>query len=679
MRQAARHHMLKDKTETEEDSNMDPSPDSENRSLNILMLVDSLGIGGTETHVLGIASALLGRKHKIIIGTSGGPMTARYQQAGLEVVHMPFQTDNPLYTNYTALLSQTRELVRERSIDLIHAHQIAGLKVAAQVSQELLVPLVLTVHGMFYPRRRLQSLIDSCAHVIAVSPPAAAWVRRHLGYPAKQLSVIPNGIDIKHFRPGDAPDFRRELGVAENEPLVTLCSRIAWGKTRVIEDTMSAVEELNGENGVHLALVGSGPDSPFVHAMANMINHRHGRDIIHFTGALLDPVDAYRAADVVIGTARVALEAMSVGKPVIAAGNSGYFGPVTPENFAQGWEVYFGDHDFLSLPSKTQFQRDIRELLRKGKTTEQETLRRLVAAHFRLDTVAAAIEELYYQVLDGQVEAKVAEIKGAAPKIQPQPAPAPAAKPQLPAADSEPKHQDSPLVSVVIPTFNRAEFLDQCLESVFAQTYRPLEVLVMDDHSQDQTEAVMAKWAEQAERTQGLTLVHYRLPRNLGFAKAVTIGYMLAQGEFIANHDSDDISHPERLTQQVQFLRLNPDYSLVGTNYEIFSDDFNDRKKAFLVRYDNNIVSCYRSGNHCVCFGSLVMRRQVVDRLGGLSSFLKGAEDYEYVARAIVQGFNVQNLRTPLYYYREHGEQRSREFYGMRSAISSHAREGAGS
>lgn len=658
---------------------MDPSPDRERKPLNILMFVDSLGIGGTETHVLGIASTLLGRGHRIIIGTSGGPMAARYKQAGLEVVHMPFQTDNPLYTNYTALLNQTRELVRDRSIDLIHAHQIAGLKVAAQVSQELLIPLVLTVHGMFYPRRQLQSLIDSCAHVIAVSPPAAAWVKRHLGYPAKQLSVIPNGIDIKHFKPGDAPEFRRELGVAEHEPLVTLCSRIAWGKTRVIEDAMSAVEELHGEEKVHLALVGSGPDSPFVHAMANMINHRLGRDVIHLTGALLDPVDAYRAADIVIGTARVALEAMSAGKPVIAAGNSGYFGPVTPENFAQGWDVYFGDHDFITLPSKTQIKQDIQVLLRRGKSTEQETLRRLVAAHFRLETVAAVIEELYYEVLGGQAEAKVLDIQGTASKTQLQPAHPAAAEPPLPAASPEPEPQEgSPLVSVVIPTFNRAEFLDQCLASIFAQTYRPLEVLVIDDHSQDQTDKVMSKWAEQAKKTQGLTLIHYRLPRNLGFAKAVTIGYMLAQGEFIANQDSDDISHPERLTQQVQFLRLNPDFSLVGTNYEIFSDDFSDRKKAFLVRYDNSIVGCYRAGNHCVCFGSLLMRRQVVERLGGLTSFLKGAEDYEYVARAIVQGFNVQNLRTPLYYYREHSEQRSREFYGMRSAIFSHASEEEG-
>lgn len=142
------------------------------------------------------------------------------------------------------------------------------------------------------------------------------------------------------------------------------------------------------------------------------------------------------------GTARVALEAMSAGKPVIAAGNSGYFGPVTPENFAQGWDVYFGDHDFITLPSKTQIKQDIQVLLRRGKSTEQETLRRLVAAHFRLETVAAVIEELYYEVLGGQAEAKVLDIQGTASKTQLQPAHPAAAEPPLPAASPEPEPQE---------------------------------------------------------------------------------------------------------------------------------------------------------------------------------------------------------------------------------------------
>ena len=80
------------------------------------------------------------------------------------------------------------------------------------------------------------------------------------------------------------------------------------------------------------------------------------------------------------------------------------------------------------------------------------------------------------------------------------------------------------------------------------------------------------------------------------------------------------------------------------------------------------ISSGATEGQHCVA-RSLLFRRQVVEKIGGLTSFMEGAEDYEFVARAIVQGFNVQNLRSVLYYYREHEGQRSREFYGVRAAL----------
>lgn len=65
----------------------------------------------------------------------------------------------------------------------------------------------------------------------------------------------------------------------------------------------------------------------------------------------------------------------------------------------------------------------------------------------------------------------------------------------------------------------------------------------------------------------------------------------------------------------------------------------------------------------------------MLERIGGLTTFMEGAEDYEFVARAIVQGFNVQNLRNVLYYYRQHDSQRSREFYSLRAALSDQMEE----
>lgn len=645
------------------------------KPLKILMILDSLNIGGTETHVLTLAKALQSRGHQVIIGTSGGPLTQHFQQAGLEVKLMSFQSDNPLASNYVTLLEQARTIIQEYEIDLIHAHLIAGLKIAAQISQESLIPVVFTAHGMFYPRRQLQSHLTSVEHAIAVSLPAAAFLNSRLGFPKEQISVVPNGIDLAHFAPQQRGSFREELGLEPGEALITLCSRIAWGKTRVIEETIKAVEELQKTHKARLAIVGSGPDSGFIKSLAGMVNRRQGRELITLTGAMLDPLEAYLGSDVVIGTARIALEAMACHKPVIAAGNAGYVGLITPQNFTQGWERYFGDHDFLAYTTSSRIKGDLEQVLEGALGQDQlRKLRKLVAQHFSIQQVTTEIERIYYQVLGLQhwsEEEASLELPSRVLPSKPQPPVQPSVQTERPAElRREQDLPSAPLVSVAIPTYNQAEYILECLQALEEQTYRPLEIIIVDDHSTDQTEQVVAQWLQKVQGQEDFTAHYFRLPWNLGFAAAQTIAYLLSSGEFIANHDSDDLSHPHRIQDQVQFLLMDEEYSLVGTNYEVFTTNPNKRSKSYLVRYDNSIINCYREGQHCVCFGSLLFRRSVLQRIGGLTSFMEGAEDYEFVARAIVQGFHVQNLRRVLYYYRQHEKQRSREFYQVRNLLT---------
>ena len=89
-----------------------------------------------------------------------------------------------------------------------------------------------------------------------------------------------------------------------------------------------------------------------------------------------------------------------------------------------------------------------------------------------------------------------------------------------------------------------------------------------------------------------------------------------------------------------------------------------------MLRYGfENILNTYRDGGHCVCFGTLLF-----ERIGGLTSFLRGAEDYEWITRALNQGFYVDNLSAELYFYREHSEQLSRLFYAIRRQLTTAGR-----
>jgi len=185
------------------------------------MLVNQLNIGGTETHVLSLARGLTRAGVKVIIGTSGGVLVDAFSNNRIEIVNLPFKSDDPVYDEYKVLLEKTKELVQTKNVNLIHAHSIAALKIAVQVSEETLVPTVATIHGKFYPPRKLRGLLDRCPKVIAVSNPVVTWLNKVIDYPLEQIALIPNGIETHHFKPGEKHNqFRDQLNLKPEEKLV---------------------------------------------------------------------------------------------------------------------------------------------------------------------------------------------------------------------------------------------------------------------------------------------------------------------------------------------------------------------------------------------------------------------------------------------------------------------------
>ena len=104
-------------------------------------------------------------------------------------------------------------------------------------------------------------------------------------------------------------------------------------------------------------------------------------------------------------------------------------------------------------------------------------------------------------------------------------------------------------VSVIIPTYNRADFLVETLESVFSQTVPPYEVLVVDDGSTDETEAVMGSWSDR---------LRYVRQENQGVAVARNFGLRLARGEWVAYLDSDDLWTPEKIERDQETHERHP-------------------------------------------------------------------------------------------------------------------------
>ncbi|MBN2707167.1 MAG: glycosyltransferase family 2 protein, partial [Deltaproteobacteria bacterium] len=117
----------------------------------------------------------------------------------------------------------------------------------------------------------------------------------------------------------------------------------------------------------------------------------------------------------------------------------------------------------------------------------------------------------------------------------------------------------APLVSVVIPTFNRAQPLLRAVASVLDQTYPRLQIIVVDDASTDASAALLTKCF-------GNRIELLRLPRNRGVSHARNRGITFSRGDFIALLDSDDLWAPEKIERQLAFMRENPEFLLSQTD-----------------------------------------------------------------------------------------------------------------
>lgn len=227
------------------------------------------------------------------------------------------------------------------------------------------------------------------------------------------------------------------------------------------------------------------------------------------------------------------------------------------------------------------------------------------------------------------------------------------------------KNRKEGLVSVVIPCYNAALYIEDCLNGLLSQTYKDIEVILVNDASTDNTQKIVEQWIESSNPP--FQIIVCNLPVNTGFPGAITAGYFMSSGEYIAVNDADDISHPLRFEKQVDFLVRNPDYDLIGSNYQVFSDKNkkeNGQKANWLGYGGDSIRKIYAQGKHCVCHGTIMFRGKVFDLLGGPTRRIPGAEDYEFIVKFLNAKLKIDNLKEVLYYYRSHDKQRSRTFYG---------------
>jgi glycosyltransferase involved in cell wall biosynthesis len=300
----------------------------------VLLLPMSLGIGGAETHVVGLARHLSARGWDVRVASAGGELVKDLAAAGIEHVTAPLDSRSPLDL-WRAYRIVSNEIDRRR-IGLVHAHARIPAWIAGRACAKREIPMAMTYHGTFVSGPFWNLFTRPGDRTIAVSADVRDYIAREFGFNREDIVVIPNGIDLEVFRipaPEDRARSRRDFAVPPgSSPVVLYASRLDGDLTRVAEAAEEAALILRDKYPDLLLLVaGVGEGQEAVEGRASRVNRAAGRETVRCLGYLTETFPAYAASDVVVGMSRVALEAMASCRPVVVAGPGGVFGPVRPE------------------------------------------------------------------------------------------------------------------------------------------------------------------------------------------------------------------------------------------------------------------------------------------------------------------------------------------------------------
>ncbi len=212
------------------------------------------------------------------------------------------------------------------------------------------------------------------------------------------------------------------------------------------------------------------------------------------------------------------------------------------------------------------------------------------------------------------------------------------------------------LISVIIPTYNRKNFLQIAVKSVLAQTYKNFELIIVDDGSTDETDKLIEKFND--------SRIKYIYQKNRGPAKARNTGIKLAKGDYIAFLDSDDRWKKEKLQIQFTEMENHPQYMLSHTEEIWYRNGkiLNPKKK----HKKNHGDIFLQSLKLCAISMSTVMvRKELFNKISLYDEKLEVCEDYDMWLR-ITANYPVLLINIPLTLKEGgHADQLSHKYFGM--------------
>lgn len=204
------------------------------------------------------------------------------------------------------------------------------------------------------------------------------------------------------------------------------------------------------------------------------------------------------------------------------------------------------------------------------------------------------------------------------------------------------------LASIIIPAYNAKKYIEETVQSVLNQSYTNWELLIIDDGSTDNTIEIIEALAKTDSR------INYITKKNSGVSDSRNKGLSIAKGEFISFLDADDIWNKENLKEKINFIVEN-NIDVAYSDCEKIDANSNSLKNILTGSESPELSDILLlKGNYITAPSGIVLKKSVLDKIGGFDTNLSNNADQELWIRILSNNFKIKLIKKTLWKYRVH-------------------------
>ncbi len=503
------------------------------------------------------------------------------------------------------------------------------------ILQPLLKSGIPVIHHLGSPNPGY-SVADTPKEKLYIPAAASRWLKEQIvqqGYAFKDFRVIYPGALVKQFKMNILPDMDK-LRIAYASIV------LPYKGPHILINALKKLHDMGVDFSCSLA--GTSTDEKFVNSLKNFVTQTGMDEKVTFLGFLPrgDLKDFFARHNVLAFPSLVSeafgisqVEAMAAGLTVVTSGTGGAKEIV--EHRLSGLIFNSGDHHSLA-----------RELLQLAE--DKERWRQIALAgqeralqSFDIEKSVDDIERIYCHLTQYSEKGikRGRKTRSSSKRYMV------GKKDSTPDISTIPSQNNriNPLVSIIMPAYNAAEYIAAAIESVLSQNYRNFELIIVDDGSTDNTKDIIAGFKDEK--------IKYFYKENAGAASARNLAIKKSKGDFLITLDADDMIAPDFIAKHLQQFEKHPETDLVYCDDYLIDEDGKPTQVSERPEYPDRkslIKDLFRYGCPIVPFRTCI-RKSVFDKIGFFDEDLLVGEDYDMMRRFVKSGLKIHHLKDALY------------------------------